>query len=145
MTDFTPTQIVFIAWFMMRGKQVVLGHESAHPARSKRRCFVTYPRSNRQRTKEIGIRKVFGASVSQVVAMLSKDFVKLVLLANLIAWPVAYLAMNTWLDNFAYHIDVGLWTFALAGASALLIAALTVSYQAIKAATANPVDSLRYE
>jgi putative ABC transport system permease protein len=98
-----------------------------------------------QRTKEIGVRKVLGATLSNVVVLLSKDFVKLVLLANLIAWPVAYFAMNKWLLNFAYRIDISWWVFALAGGLALIIALLTVSTQAIKAALANPVEALRYE
>jgi len=98
-----------------------------------------------QRTKEIGIRKVLGASVAHVIALLSKDFVRLVLLANLIAWPIGYFAMNRWLQNFAYRIDIGWWVFALAGGMALLIALITVSAQAIKAALANPVEALRYE
>jgi putative ABC transport system permease protein len=98
-----------------------------------------------QRTKEIGIRKVLGASVSGIVALLSKEFLKLVLIANLIAWPVAWFAMSKWLENFAYSIDIGVGTFLLAAALALLIALLTVSYQSIKAALANPVKSLRNE
>ena len=98
-----------------------------------------------QRTKEIGIRKVLGASVPNLVTLLSKDFSKWVLLANLIAWPVAYFAMNEWLQDFAYRIDIGWWVFALAGGIALVIALLTVSTQAIKAALANPVEALRYE
>jgi putative ABC transport system permease protein len=98
-----------------------------------------------QRTKEIGIRKVLGASVNGIIALLSKDFVKLVLLANLVAWPVAYFAMSKWLQDFAYRIDLGWRVFALAGGLALLIALLTVSAQAVKAALANPVNSLRYE
>jgi putative ABC transport system permease protein len=98
-----------------------------------------------QRTKEVGIRKVLGATVTNVTALLSKDFVKLVLLANLIAWPIAYLAMNKWLQNFAYRIEMSWWVFALAGGLALVIALATVSTQAIRAALANPVDSLRYE
>ena len=98
-----------------------------------------------RRTKEIGIRKVLGASVGGVVTLLSKDFVKLVLLANLIAWPVAWYAMSKWLQDFAYRIELGWWTFALAGGVALLIALLTVSAQAIRAALANPVEALRYE
>jgi len=98
-----------------------------------------------QRTKEIGIRKVLGASVANITALLSGDFLKLVALANLIAWPVAFYAMNKWLQNFAYRIEIGWWVFALAGGLALVIALLTVSLQAIRAALANPVDSLRYE
>jgi len=98
-----------------------------------------------QRTKEIGIRKVLGASVPGVIALLSKDFTKLVVLGFVIAAPVAYMAMRRWLDDFAYRIELGAGVFLLAGAVALLIAWLTVSYQAIKAALTNPVDSLRYE
>jgi putative ABC transport system permease protein len=98
-----------------------------------------------QRTKEIGVRKVLGASISQVVILLSKDFTQLVLIAIAIAAPVAYFAMNRWLQNFAYRIDIGWWVFALAGGLALLIAFITVSTQALKAALANPVEALRYE
>lgn len=98
-----------------------------------------------RRTKEIGIRKVLGASVASVVSLLSKQFTKLVLIANFIAWPIAYFAINAWLQNFAYRIDIGWWMFALAGGLALLIALLTVSTQAIKVALTNPVEALRYE
>ncbi len=98
-----------------------------------------------QKTKEIGIRKVLGASVAGIVALLSKDLVKLVLLANLIAWPLAYFAMDEWLQNFAYRIEMKLWTFAAAAALAVTIAWLTVSYQTLKAALANPVEALKYE
>jgi putative ABC transport system permease protein len=98
-----------------------------------------------QRTKEIGIRKVLGANVPSIVSLLSKEFVKLVVIANLVAWPVAYFAMQRWLENFAYRIELGFGTFFLAAALALLIALLTVSYNAIKAALSNPVESLRYE
>ncbi len=98
-----------------------------------------------RRTKEISIRKVLGASVPGLVGLLSKDFLKLVFIAFLIATPLAWYVMNQWLEGFAYHIDLAPWMFALAGFLALLIALLTVSYQAIKAATANPVKSLRNE
>jgi putative ABC transport system permease protein len=98
-----------------------------------------------QRTKEIGIRKVLGASVTQVTQMLSKEFLKLVLIASLIAFPAAWWAMNKWLQSFAYRINISWWVFAVAGFLALLIALLTVSFQAIKAAIANPVKSLRTE
>jgi putative ABC transport system permease protein len=98
-----------------------------------------------QRTQEIGIRKVLGASLAGIVGLLSKDFVKLVLVANVIAWPVAYVAIQHWLQNFAYRVEIGWEVFVLAGGIALLIALLTVSVQALKAALANPVESLRYE
>ena len=98
-----------------------------------------------QRTKEIGVRKVLGASLGNVIVLLTKQFIWLVLIANLIAWPLAYWVMNNWLQNFAYRVDIGWQTFALAGVAALLITILTVSYQAIKAALTNPVEALRYE
>ena len=101
--------------------------------------------TTQQRTKEIGIRKILGASVSGIIYLLSKDFLKLVIIANIIAWPIAYYAMNQWLQGFAYRINLGIGTFILSGLIALLIAILTVSYQAIKAARANPVEALRYE
>ena len=98
-----------------------------------------------QRTKEICIRKVLGASLPSLLFMLSKEFLKWVLIANVIAWPIAYYAMNNWLKDFAYRININLWIFALSGFIALIIALLTVSSHAIKAALANPVKSLRYE
>ena len=98
-----------------------------------------------QRTKEIGIRKVMGASVIQIVNLLSKDFLRLVILGIVIASPVAYWAMNKWIQDFAYRIEISWWTFVLAGLISIVIALLTVSYQAIKAAVANPVKSLRTE
>lgn len=101
--------------------------------------------STERRTKEIGIRKVTGASVFDILIILTRDFTKWALLANLIAWPLAYYAMHHWLQNFAYRIHMSWWVFALSGALALLLSLLTVSFQAFKAATANPVVSLRYE
>jgi putative ABC transport system permease protein len=101
--------------------------------------------STEQRTKEIGIRKVLGASVSNITFMLTQDFTKLVLLASIIAWPLVYFVIHQWLQNFAYRIDITFWPFLLAGLAALVIAWLTISWQAIRAATANPVESLRYE
>jgi len=98
-----------------------------------------------QRTKEFGIRKVLGARVSTLFGLLSREFLLLVLIAFVLASPLAWWAMHTWLQNFAFHIGVEWWVFALAGVLALLIALLTVSYQAIKVAVANPVKSLRTE
>jgi putative ABC transport system permease protein len=98
-----------------------------------------------QRTKEIGIRKVLGASVNGIVQLLSKDFIRLVFVAIVIASPIAWWAMNKWLEDFANHIDIDWWVFASAGLVAIVIALFTVSFQAIKAALANPVKSLRSE
>jgi len=98
-----------------------------------------------QRTKEIGIRKVLGASVSKILLLLSKEYAKWVLFANIIAWPFAYYTMNKWLQGYAYRINIAVWSFVFAAVLALAIALFTVSYQAIRAATANPADALRYE
>jgi putative ABC transport system permease protein len=98
-----------------------------------------------KRTKEIGIRKVLGASVAGIVGMISGDFLKLVLLANLIAWPIAFYGMNRWLQDFAYRTDLSPWIFAVTGAATLALAFLTLAGQSIRAALSNPVDALRYE
>ncbi|HZH36146.1 MAG TPA: FtsX-like permease family protein, partial [Flavisolibacter sp.] len=101
--------------------------------------------SAEQRTKEIGIRKVLGASLFNIVGLLSKSFVRLVVISSLLAFPIAWWAMNKWLEGYTYRIEIGWWVFVVAGVAALLVALLTVSFQAIKAAVANPVKSLRTE
>ncbi len=101
--------------------------------------------SAEKRIKEVGIRKVMGASVQNIVSLLSKHFIKLVLISNLIAWPIAWLTLNNWLQDYAYRIDISWWVFVIAGLAAMLIALITVSFQAIKAAVANPIKSLRTE
>ena len=101
--------------------------------------------SAERRVKEIGIRKVLGASVQNITAMLSKDFIRLVFISNLIAWPIAWFGVNRWLQDFAYRIPISWWVFIAAACAALLIALLTISFQAIKAAIANPGKSLRTE
>jgi len=97
------------------------------------------------RTKEIGIRKVLGASVSSVVVLLSKDFIRLIVLAFVIATPVAWYLMNKWLQDYATRIGISWWVFALTGAGTILIAFISISSQSIKAATADPVKSLKAE
>jgi putative ABC transport system permease protein len=99
----------------------------------------------KQRTKEIGIRKVLGASITNVTLLLSKDFLRLVVIASVIAFPVSWLTMNNWLQGYAYRVGISAWIFVLAGLLAILIALITISFQAIKAAIANPVTSLRSE
>jgi putative ABC transport system permease protein len=101
--------------------------------------------TTQQRTKEIGIRKVLGASVQGIVLLLSKDFVQLLIIANLVAWPLIYFVMEQWLTQFAYRIDVGWWVLAASGLIVIIIALFTVSLQTIKAAVVNPVDSLKNE
>ncbi len=98
-----------------------------------------------QKTKEIGIRKVLGSSNTGIFVLLSKNFAKWVLVANLISWPIAYFVLNNWLESYAYHIDISILIFILSGGMALAVALLTVGYQALKAASANPADCLRYE
>lgn len=101
--------------------------------------------ATQQRMREISIRKVLGASSGTIVQMLSKDFIKLVLIASLIAFPLAWFAMHKWLEDFAYRINIGWWVFAVAGMVAISIALFTISFQAVKAALSNPVKSLRAE
>ena len=98
-----------------------------------------------QRTKEIGVRKVLGASVGNLVTMLSKDFLKLVIIAAVIAFPLSWWAMHSWLQDFVYRINIDWWVFVVAAFVAVFIALATISFQAIKAAIANPVKSLRTE
>jgi len=97
------------------------------------------------RTKEIGIRKVLGASITDIVTILTKDITKWVIFANLLAWPTTWYAMNKWLENYAYRTEIGWWIFLMAGGLALLLALVTVTSLAIKAATSNPVNALKYE
>jgi putative ABC transport system permease protein len=98
-----------------------------------------------RRTKEIGIRKLNGAKTIEIFSLLSREYIILVMISIIIACPIAWYAMNKWLQNFAYRINVSVWVFALAGAIALLIAFLTVSWQSYRAASKNPVEALRYE
>ena len=98
-----------------------------------------------RRTKEIGVRKVLGASGGNIMRLLSGEFVKWIVLANLIAWPAAYIALHIWLSNYAYRIKIEWWVFLLSGMLALAIAFFTVSYQALKTARTDPVEALRYE
>ena len=98
-----------------------------------------------ERTKEIGVRKVLGASTANILGIFTGDFIKSILIANVLAFPVAYYVMNKWLQNFAYRTELSWWIFAVTGSAAIIIALLTVSIQAIRAALANPVESLRYE
>jgi putative ABC transport system permease protein len=98
-----------------------------------------------RRTKEIGIRKVLGASASRIAGLLTREFLLLVIIANVIAWPIAYFTMHLWLQNFAYRIPISIWVFILAVTAALGIAIITISTQTLRAALSNPVDSLRYE
>lgn len=101
--------------------------------------------SSVQRTKEIGIRKVLGASLTNLIGSLTRDYFRWIIIAALVACPVSYYGMNNWLKNFAYHIEMSWWMFALAGGIALVVAFLTVSWQVIRTAMTNPVESLRYE
>ncbi|HEY0434839.1 MAG TPA: FtsX-like permease family protein, partial [Chitinophagaceae bacterium] len=98
-----------------------------------------------RRRKEIGVRKVLGASVTNITAMLSADFIRLVALSCVVAFPIAWWAMNSWLQNYQYRITINWWVFIAVGLLAILIAVITISFQSIKAAVANPVKSLRTE
>ena len=98
-----------------------------------------------QKRKEIGIRRALGASLLGIVGLLSRKFLWLVIIANVIAWPLVYYLMNQWLQDFAYRTDIKGWIFFLSGLIALIIALFSVSYQSIRAAAINPVEALRYE
>ncbi len=98
-----------------------------------------------QRTKEIGMRKILGASIPGILVLMNKEFTKWVLIANLIAWPLAYYGMNKWLQSFVYRIEINWWIFLLAGGVAFFVSISTVSIQTIKTAIANPIDSLKNE
>ena len=132
---------------LMKKRQAPFFHISlywqySYPASVFLGLLLTRPNSEK---KEIGIRKLLGASVTEIFVFLSWRFIKWVVLANAIAWPVAYYFMNKWLQNFAYRVNISVWIFILSGLAVLAIALLTVGYQTIKAATANPVESLKYE
>ena len=101
--------------------------------------------SAEQRTREIGIRKVLGATVPGIVYILSREMILLLVFANIIAWPLAYLGLQNWLQNFAYAIDIGFFPFILSAALVFAVGFLTIAYQSIKAALTNPIDAIRYE
>ncbi len=101
--------------------------------------------ATKQRTKEIGIRKVIGATVAHIMWLLNSEFLKLTVMGCILAWPVAYIVMGAWLQNFPYRVSIQWWVFLLSSLAACVVALLTISYQSVKASTANPVDSLRYE
>ena len=107
--------------------------------------YDTFEQMKPSNLKEIGIRKVLGATVSNIIKHISREFVILVIIANVIIWPLAYFIMNRWLQTFAYRIGIPWWTFVLTGLSILVVSLLTVSWQIIRAAIANPANSLRYE
>ncbi len=107
--------------------------------------FGLISQNTNRRAKDIGVRKILGASINSIVFQFTNELLKWVAIANIIAWPFAWFIMNRWLQNFAYHTEMNWWMFVLSGGIALLIALATVSSQAIKAAMANPVESLRNE
>jgi putative ABC transport system permease protein len=97
------------------------------------------------RTKEMGIRKVLGASISSLILLLSRDFLKLIILANVFAWPAAFYFINKWLHNFAYRVNLSIWLFLVSAFITLIIALLSIIFQSLKASNANPADTLKYE
>jgi putative ABC transport system permease protein len=98
-----------------------------------------------KRTREIGIRKVLGADKTNILLLITKDFYKLVTLANLFAWPIAYIIMNKWLANFAFRVNINLYNFAFAAILALLISTLVISYQSVKCTLTDPIKTIKYE
>jgi len=135
-TFYTQEQKVYTAFKLFSGIAILIGCLGLYG-------LIMFAAS--QRTKEIGIRKVLGAPIASIVALFSKEFVMLIAIAFLIAAPLGYYMMNSWLNNYAYHITIGPWTFVLAVIASMIIAGITIAYQTIKAALVNPVKSLRSE
>jgi ABC-type antimicrobial peptide transport system permease subunit len=133
---YTQEQKVYIAFKLFSSIAIIIGCLGLYG-------LIAFAAS--QRTKEIGIRKVLGAPLMSIVGLFSKEFALLIAIAFVLAEPLGYFMMHTWLENYAYHISIGPGTFLVAIVTSFLIAAITIAYQTIKAATANPVKSLRSE
>jgi len=147
------------AFNLAHGRKIILFRYTGFNARSKVILYLTLLAifiaclglfglasfATKQRTKEIGIRKVIGATVAHIMWLLNSEFLKLTVLGCILAWPAAYFMMGKWLQNFPYRVSIEWWVFLLSSLAACVVALLTISYQSIKSATANPVDSLRYE